>query len=246
MANFPKLTEIVQNNAVINIDDADTELVKEVQTQLKNIGLYSAGIDGVVGKGTIKALADFKKSIWLAYPDLLGASVAGSLLEVGKHKVTEQQSYSISEPKLIAIAPTGKPITLPNGDTVYQNQTVVEGIPLTWGEVTKDCTRIPESNQIVANLIKTAKGFGEIRDKWGGPLSINSGYRPSAVNRAIGGASQSQHIYGLALDIAPINGSVWDLFDVCKASSCVGLGRGQKKGFVHIDWRQGSRVVFDY
>ncbi|MBD2280872.1 MAG: hypothetical protein HEQ13_09325 [Dolichospermum sp. DEX189] len=33
---------------------------------------------------------------------------------------------------------------------------------------------------------------------------------------------------------------------VCRASDCTGLGRGMHRGFVHVDWRAGGRVVFDY
>jgi hypothetical protein len=35
---------------------------------------------------------------------------------------------------------------LPGGEIGYANQYIVEGIPLTWGEATKDCTRIPTSS----------------------------------------------------------------------------------------------------
>ncbi len=42
-----------------------------------------------------------------------------------------------------------------------------------------------------------------LRDAWGAPLSINSGYRCEAVNRAVGGVSTSQHLKGEAADICP-------------------------------------------
>lgn len=35
-----------------------------------------------------------------------------------------------------------------------------------------------------------------------GPIFISSGYRPVALNRAIGGSSTSAHVHGLAADIA--------------------------------------------
>ena len=80
MPDFSKLNEIVDSNLVIKIDEATSELVKEIQTQFNKKGLYTGEVDGIVGSGTKKALAEFKESIWLAYPDLVGASVAGSLL----------------------------------------------------------------------------------------------------------------------------------------------------------------------
>lgn len=40
-----------------------------------------------------------------------------------------------------------------------------------------------------------------IRNKWGLPVVINSGYRSPALNKAVGGASSSQHVLGQAADI---------------------------------------------
>lgn len=44
-----------------------------------------------------------------------------------------------------------------------------------------------------------------LRDAWGAPLSINSGYRCPAVNRAVGGQPMSQHLKGEAADVCPSN-----------------------------------------
>ena len=41
-----------------------------------------------------------------------------------------------------------------------------------------------------------------IRAAWGGPISINSGYRSPALNKAVGGVSTSQHLRGEAADIS--------------------------------------------
>ena len=41
-----------------------------------------------------------------------------------------------------------------------------------------------------------------LRDEWGGPLEINSGYRCSALNEAVGGVGTSQHVKGEAADVA--------------------------------------------
>lgn len=40
-----------------------------------------------------------------------------------------------------------------------------------------------------------------LRDKWGGPLEINSGYRSPKLNKLVGGASTSQHVKGEAADV---------------------------------------------
>lgn len=40
-----------------------------------------------------------------------------------------------------------------------------------------------------------------LRDKWGGPLFINSGYRSKELNEAVGGVEASQHRKGQAADV---------------------------------------------
>ena len=40
-----------------------------------------------------------------------------------------------------------------------------------------------------------------VRDLWGKPVQVNSGYRCPALNKAVGGASASQHLTGKAADI---------------------------------------------
>lgn len=40
-----------------------------------------------------------------------------------------------------------------------------------------------------------------LRAAWGRPITVNSGYRCPALNRAVGGAASSQHLLGKAADI---------------------------------------------
>lgn len=40
-----------------------------------------------------------------------------------------------------------------------------------------------------------------LRDAWGKPLFINSGYRSPELNKAVGGAETSQHVKGCAADV---------------------------------------------
>lgn len=42
-----------------------------------------------------------------------------------------------------------------------------------------------------------------LRDAWGEPLAINSGYRCPEVNKAVGGVPTSQHVFGEACDVCP-------------------------------------------
>ena len=245
---FPKLTEIVENNLTLHINEANVNLIKEIQTQLKKTNLYKGEIDGIAGKLTIEALANFKESIWLTYPELIGVSTAGSLLEVEEHKGSTESSQleDISDTNEF----TGSSMLLPTNTLVYANQRIISDISLTWGEMTKNCKRIPESKEIVNNIIEVTKLFGEIRDKWNDSIIVTSGYRPPAINKQVGGASRSQHILGKAIDCQPAKGNIYTFYEVVsgimRSKGTGGLGRGMRLNFVHIDTRNTNLVVFNY
>lgn len=44
-----------------------------------------------------------------------------------------------------------------------------------------------------------------IRDAWGKPIVISSGYRCSQLNKMVGGVANSQHLLGQAADIKAVN-----------------------------------------
>ncbi len=242
------LERIKNENLTMDIRAASKELVKEIQEVLAREGLYKEKLDGIAGTNTLIALANFKEARWLENPGIVGKSTAIALLEE-KHEISEQkpkeESVSILDAGLLG-SRSGKSMTLPDGTVVFANQLIRPGVPLTWGEFTKNCTRVPETNQIVENAIRLAIGFGEIRDKWGSAIALTSGYRPPSVNRAIGGASRSRHMQGDAADIYPASGDINKLLQVVRSSSVVGIGLGMRKGFIHIDYRPGDRVVFSY
>jgi hypothetical protein len=111
--------------------------------------------------------------------------------------------YPIPKP---APAPTptyqGRAFKLPgNTSTFYTDQPIIPGGNFTWGEATKDGTRIPDDVTIVNNIIALARELQKARNQIGRPFQINSWYRPPAINEAVGGASGSQHLVGKAADI---------------------------------------------
>ena len=57
---------------------------------------------------------------------------------------------------------------------------------------------------IISNLTKICKYVMEpIRQRYGKPIIVTSGYRCLKLNTIIGGASSSQHIQGTAIDFKP-------------------------------------------
>lgn len=59
----------------------------------------------------------------------------------------------------------------------------------------------PPSGVTVALTALIEKVLDPIRAAYGRPIIINSGYRSVALNKAVGGASTSQHLRGEAADI---------------------------------------------
>jgi zinc D-Ala-D-Ala carboxypeptidase len=56
------------------------------------------------------------------------------------------------------------------------------------------------SLEVVANLTRLAMGLEQVRALLGHPMQIDSGYRCPALNKAVGGVSDSAHVVGFAAD----------------------------------------------
>lgn len=96
----------------------------------------------------------------------------------------------------------GKPFRLPGySSTFFTDQPILTKGSFTWGEATKEASRIPENKAIVDNILALAAALQQVRDRINRPFRINSWYRPPAVNAAVGGASRSQHLTGKAVDV---------------------------------------------
>lgn len=83
-----------------------------------------------------------------------------------------------------------------------------------------------------------------IREHFGKPITITSGYRTAAHNTAVGGAKSSQHLLGRAADIQVAGVSVEDVASYAEAlmPDWGGVGRypikpGRARGWVHVDTR---------
>lgn len=54
-------------------------------------------------------------------------------------------------------------------------------------------------------MLLTDRVLDPVRELWGKPLIVTSGYRCPALNDRIGGVHHSQHLHGLAADLSTLN-----------------------------------------
>lgn len=103
----------------------------------------------------------------------------------------------------------------------------------------------PDTSALVALEALICNVLDPVRELWGSPVFVNSGFRCPALNRAVGGAASSQHLRGEAADITA--GSVGEnrrLFELV-----AGAGSGipfdqliDERGYtwIHISFRAGK------
>jgi zinc D-Ala-D-Ala carboxypeptidase len=72
----------------------------------------------------------------------------------------------------------------------------------------KGISNDPDAYQLQNMQLLAEKVFEPIREHFGVPIAINSFFRSQKLNKAIGGASGSQHTQGRAIDIDDTLGGV--------------------------------------
>ena len=79
-----------------------------------------------------------------------------------------------------------------------------------------------------------------IRERWGSPIIVTSGYRCDALNAAVGGVKSSYHRLGMAADIRPQDGRLRLLYEIIEGmfmDGLIGLTEcyiDRKRGFIHV------------
>ena len=77
----------------------------------------------------------------------------------------------------------------------------------------------------------------DIRDHFGKPVNINSAYRTVTYNKKVDGATQSQHLYGMAADISISGVSPKTVAEYAETLLPKTGGIGIYQTFTHIDVR---------
>lgn len=105
--------------------------------------------------------------------------------------------------------------------------------------------QVDTAAELAAFLERCRRQFGNR------PVIITSGYRPPAVNRSVGGASGSEHLYDApgvgAVDFYIQGAPIQAVQDWCDTHWPYSVGYGAPRGFVHLGIRRGRpRVRWDY
>lgn len=104
--------------------------------------------------------------------------------------------------------------------------------------------------ELVPRLVRTAEMLERIRTTLGVPVTVTSGYRCNALNRAVGGVTSSDHTQGHAADIvAPGYGTPYQiakglapLIDTLGIGQLILEGVGGKS-WVHVSTHAPERAV---
>ena len=121
-----------------------------------------------------------------------------------------------------------------------------QGFPPNFSEAELNCNSGAEC-PYPDRLRNLAWTLQTIREYYGKPIRVNSGYRSPEHNAKIGGVRNSQHVQALAADLAPTTGKAEDLDRLTAVVSGLAAtgkipngGIGTYKTFVHYDMRSSG------
>lgn len=109
-------------------------------------------------------------------------------------------------------------------------------------EMCKTSTGIPNNptNTVRSNLAALIENvLDPLRESYGKPIKVNSGYRSKAVNAAVNGAASSQHVTGEAADISAGSPSEnKKLFDILCSMNFDQIINEHDYTWVHVSFSQ--------
>ncbi|TVQ14681.1 MAG: peptidase M15A [Leptolyngbya sp. DLM2.Bin27] len=137
---------------------------------------------------------------------------------------------------LPAPPPPRPPRWTPNN--IQLDASIVPNGNFTWSEATRGGARLPPDQATVDAIVRIATLAQQARDRIGRPFLVTSWYRPAEINRRVGGASQSRHIVGDAIDFYCVGLTGNQIYWALDPWWPGGLGRyGQFPALVHLDAR---------
>lgn len=95
-----------------------------------------------------------------------------------------------------------------------------------------------DGTDVVFISTELVKILQQVRNHFKAPVRINSGYRTVTKNKAVGGATYSQHLYGMAADIVVDGVEPKQVYAYVDSLLPYTGGVGLYKTFVHVDVRK--------
>lgn len=95
----------------------------------------------------------------------------------------------------------------------------------------------PTEDEIINNLNHTLQRLNAIREGYGKPITISSGYRCPELNELVGGAKDSKHLTGLAVDLKWDKDLVEYIIDNFSFDKLIREKSGNVK-WIHIQFRK--------
>lgn len=72
------------------------------------------------------------------------------------------------------------------------------------------------TQEVINHFYELLPLLNGLREMWGSPIIISSGYRCPELNKLVGGSKTSAHLIGYACDLVPVNGRMDDFIECCK------------------------------
>ena len=100
----------------------------------------------------------------------------------------------------------------------------------------------PTKDQWISLFAIRDNVLNPLREKFGKPIRITSGFRSPELNKAVGGKPTSQHTKGEAMDITAVNkADNKELFELCKTLDFDQLIDESNLTWIHISYKQQNR-----
>ena len=226
----------------LHLSELPKEAVEDLQGLLDDYLPEDISVDGILGPQTYKAYKEFAEQTY-ATSDFkyIGLGTLGLLQRSAESAKASKETKETLE--------SGALISIPGVGTVYKTTPVAPDCGISWSEMTKGGTRIPVSAAVSKNIqmlmvdVAKVRQLPELQEK---PWIVTSGYRPPAVNAAVGGAPNSYHLgtRGAAVDFYVPKMPLGYLFDIIWPHWKGGCAVSHSKGFMHLD--SGPRRTWRY
>lgn len=170
---------------------------REIQS---TAGLTGGDVDGIVGPVTCQAIADWQAKAGFTGGDVDGICGPNTLAKMRSSMPSAQQEEVQDTQK--EQEKQGATSTQPaNTNKAFKYFTIAE-LCHSDTAVSRGIDNSPTEEVVQRLTALVTNALDPIREAYGAPLRVNSGYRSPAVNKAVGGSSTSEHMTGEAADLS--------------------------------------------